>query len=158
MAASLIALNVAFVLAPSAGPAVMPARSSSVSMQFGGFKLPKMPKIDMGGIQFEEGMETTTMLKAAPGDVQFSDADGDVITLRKSTFPGADGKVDYFNGEVMKIQAATMAKEGEGLLLSGVDRTTRKFKASSGSFKEVIDELAVPTDPADVTRALALLE
>jgi len=149
----LIALNVAFILAPSSGPA-MTARPSSVSMQFGGFKL---PKIDFGGIAFEEGMETTTTLKAAPGDVQFSDADGDVITLRKSTLPGATGKIDYYNGETMKIQAASMVKEGEGLLLSGVDRTSFKFKASSGSFKEVIDELAVPTDSADVERALALL-
>lgn len=156
-----LSLNVAFLLAPNYGPAVTArphsssmARPSSVSMQFGGFKL---PKLDFGGIQFEEGAETTTKLRAAPGDVQFSDADGDVITLRKSCLPGTTGKVDYYNGEIMKIQAASMVREGAGLLLSGVDRTSFKFKASSGSFKEIIDELAVPTDPADVERALDLL-
>eukprot|EP00966_Prymnesium_polylepis_P181717 4209338-Prymnesium_polylepis.1 len=46
----------------------------------------------------------------------------------------------------------------QGLVLSGVDRTDWKFKFFSGNFKDIIDELVEPKDPADVDRALALLE
>mmetsp|Transcript_75559 Transcript_75559/g.200926 ORF Transcript_75559/g.200926 Transcript_75559/m.200926 type:complete len:158 (-) Transcript_75559:212-685(-) len=126
------------------------ARMGQLRCQF------KLPKIDFGGIEFEEGRETTTRLKTGPGDVQFADRDGDIITLKKS--PRAPKAVDYYNGEVMKIRDAQMVQRGSGLVLSGVDRTDWKFKFFSGNFKDIIDELVEPKDPADVDRALALLE
>ena len=171
-------LPVAWNVPPLA--ASRPTSSRAAVRMLGGFEL---PKLDLGGIQFEEGKETTTMLKPADGDVQFTDRDGDVITLKSSrTNPG---KVDYYNGDVMKIKDATMVQQGEvrvqwlshilayhrtcrrahptrvhplqGIVLTGYDRTDFKFKFFNGNFRVEIDELAVPRDPMDVERAMALV-
>ena len=42
-------------------------------------------------------------------------------------------------------------------MLTGIDRTDFKFKFSSGNFRVEIDELAIPQNPVDLPRAMALL-
>ena len=92
-------------------------RSRAVRMEDEGFKLPELPKfelpkLDLGGIEFGEGEDKSKQKGLTPrdGDVQFVDTDGDTITLRKSL----RGKyVDYYAGELLKIQDGTLTRSGQ---------------------------------------------
>lgn len=69
--------------------------------------------------------------------------------------------VDYMvNGELKIKDAVLEAGPGpEGSIkLSGIDRLDWKFKLSNGSFKDIIIDLTVPSDPTDAAKALKLLD
>lgn len=90
-------------------------------------------------------------------ELEFRDKDGDVIKLRRC----GGSVVDYMvNGE-LKIKDAVL-ETGPGpepwIKLSGIDRLDWKFKLSSGSFKDIIIDLTVPSDPTDAAKALTLLD
>ena len=89
-----------------------------------------------------------------PGDVQFQDVDGDVITLKRSrTSPSA---VDYYVGDELKIEGAILERAGDALQFTGVDRSTFMYKAFGGNFKSIITDQATPRDPEDCDKACAL--
>ena len=90
-------------------------------------------------------------------ELEFRDKDGDVIKLRRC----GGSVVDYMvNGE-LKIKDAVL-ETGPGpepwIKLSGIDRLDWKFKLSNGSFKDIIIDLTVPSDPTDAAKALKLLD
>ena len=146
---------------PPASRAAAP-RTRAVRMEDEGFKLPElpkfeMPKLDLGGIEFGEGDDKSKQKGLTPrdGDVQFVDTDGDTITLRKSP----RGKyVDYYAGELLKIQDGTLERSGSMLQVSGIDQSDWKFKFFNGNFKSEITDGMTPRDPAVLDAAMALVE
>ena len=121
--------------------------------------LPKieLPSLDLGGIEFGEGEDKSKQKGLTPrdGDVQFVDTDGDTITLRKSL----RGKyVDYYAGELLKIQDGTLERSGSMLQVSGIDQSDWKYKFFNGNFKPEITDGMTPRDPAVLDAAMALVE
>ena len=117
----------------------------------------EQPKLDLGGIEFGEGEDKSKQKGLTPrdGDVQFVDTDGDTITLRKSL----RGKyVDYYAGELLKIQDGTLTRSGGMLQVSGIDQSDWKYKFFNGNFKSEITDGMTPRDPAVLDAAMALVE
>ena len=118
MALSLVSLLLAgFAPPPMSRLAQAPARAAATTMQF---KMPELPKFEgLGGIEVEafgDKFAKAGDLRLMPSDIQFTDKDGDVITLRGV----GGGKVDYYVGKELKIKAAVLTTAGsDGLQVTG---------------------------------------
>ena len=106
------------------------------------------------GFQVFEGKKAVTQLILRPGDVRFTDSDGDVITLKRGSVRTT---VDFYVGDELKIEGAKMTRQGNSLQLTGIDRSTFMFKAFGGNFKDEIIDLTTPSDPKSVDEAMKLL-
>ena len=122
----------------------------------GGFKLPELPKItlpkiEIPGIEVFGPAGTEADARQRPGDVRFTDRDGDVITLRKA----GGRRVDYYVGAELRMAGARLEADGASLKLSGT------VKKSTGFFNFEMEEQCVdkttPSDPDAVAVAMALV-
>ena len=148
------ALLVAFV-----PPSIVPGGSrAAVRMQMP--EMPKMPKIDfkdfLGGIEIEafgDKFAAPGDLKLIPSDVQFSDVDGDTITLRG--VPGR--KVDYYVGKDLKLSGAVLTANGGSLQVTGTVKKGTPLSFLGFNMEETITDQMTPQDPEDLSRAMALV-
>merc|ERR1719247_1666707 len=127
-------------------------RHSSVAM----IEFPKMPKLDMGGIEFEsfgDKWNGPGDLKLLPSDVQFRDVDGDTITLRGR--PG--GKVDYYVGKNLKLTGAVLQSTGSALQVTGSIKKGTPLSFLGFNLEETITDQMTPTDPEMIAKAMALV-
>ena len=132
-----------------------PSKSVSVAMQFP--ELPKLPKIDFGGIEFEsfgDKWNSPGDLKLIPSDVQFEDVDGDVITLRGTR----GGRVDYYVGKKMKLEKAVLEQSGNSLLVTGKISKGTPLSMFGFNLEETITDQMTPKDPEAVAKAMALVQ
>ena len=66
--------------------------------------------------------------------------------------------VDYYAGELLKIQDGTLTRSGGMLQVSGIDQSDWKYKFFNGNFKSEITDGMTPRDPAVLDAAMALVE
>lgn len=112
-------------------------------------ELPFIGKIDLpsfgGGGDF----------KLFPSDVQFTDVDGDVVTLR----PISGTKVDFYSNGNLVISGAGLVRNGNTLEISGKIRKGFGGIVLPGfELEDNVTEGTTPRDPADLDKAMALVE
>lgn len=106
----------------------------------------------LSGFSFNTG-SSDEGLKPRKGDVQFTDVDGDVITL--CPFPGTNKVTMYVNSK-LQISQATLECEGNLLKLTG------KVKRNTGflgfELEDIVTMGSEPADPSVIDAAMALVK
>lgn len=146
-------LLAAFVPPPSMQARSVCKQSASVAMQF---EMPKMPKLDLGGIEFEsfgDKWDGPGDLQLIPSDVQFKDVDGDTITLRKVR----NGKIDYYVGKTLKLSGAVLTTSGNSIQVTGTIKKGTPLSFIGFNLEETITDQMTPADPEDLAAAQALI-
>jgi hypothetical protein len=140
-----LTLCAAFVPSPLRGSghlavASSPARSLPL-VAIGNFKMPEMPSFGGGGDDF----------KLFPSDVQFTDVDGDTVTIR----PLGASKIDFYVNGKLRLSKAVLAKNGNMLEITGTITKGTPFSIIGFNLEDVITEGTQPRDPADCDKAVA---
>ena len=90
-----------------------------------------------------------------PSDVQFYDVDGDEITLRSK----GGRTVEYWVGGKGRMRAARLRKDGDSIQISGeIKKPVPLFSLIGFNLEESVTDVATPKDPADVDKAMALVQ
>ena len=121
---------------------VVPRAGSPVAI--GGFKMPEMPSMpDFGGGGNEK-------LQLFPDDVQFTDVDGDTVTIR----PLGGKKVDFFVNGKIRLSKAILVQNGNMLEITGTITKGTPFSIIGFNLEDIVTEGTTPKDPADVEKAM----
>ena len=111
----------------------------------GGFELPKFELPSFGGGDF----------RLFPDDVEFTDVDGDYVVVRKAS----GGTVDLYVNKKLKFEGARMNSNGNMLEVTGSVKQGFAFLGALGfQLEDIVTEGVQPTNPADLEKAMALVE
>ena len=113
--------------------------------QGGGFGLPELPNPFGGGGDDD--------FRLYPDDFEFKDVDGDMVVLRVAR---GSLQVDYYVNRKLRISKANLVKNGNMLEISG--RIQKPTGFMNFALEEYVTEGTTPADPADVDRAMALVQ
>eukprot|EP00320_Phaeocystis_rex_P019904 CAMPEP_0119058880 /NCGR_PEP_ID=MMETSP1178-20130426/3131_1 /TAXON_ID=33656 /ORGANISM="unid sp, Strain CCMP2000" /LENGTH=157 /DNA_ID=CAMNT_0007039867 /DNA_START=38 /DNA_END=511 /DNA_ORIENTATION=+ len=153
---ALVIASAAFVLPPSrltTGKLALRAPPAKAEFElpklpdFGG--LPKLP--DFGGLPKLPDFGGS-QLELRPGDLQFRDVDGELVTLRSNY-----GKVDLFVDSKLRLSNARLIRNGDMLEISGEITKGTPLGLLGFNLKDYVTEGVTPADPADADRAMALV-
>ena len=116
-----------------------------VAQAIGGFELPKFELPSFGGGDF----------RLFPDDVEFTDVDGDYVVVRKAS----GGTVDLYVNKKLKFEGARMSSNGNMLEITGSVKQGFAFLGALGfQLEDIVTEGVQPTNPADLEKAMALVE
>ena len=89
-----------------------------------------------------------------PSDVQFTDSEGDEITLR-----GKGGtKIEYYSNGKGRMRSASLKVNGNALQISGIiKKPVPIFSLIGFNLEEFVTDVTIPKDPADLDKAMALV-
>jgi hypothetical protein len=111
----------------------------------------ELPFIGKIGIDFGGGDK----LQLFPSDVQFTDVDGDTVTLR----PAGGTRVDFYVGSKLMMRNAGLVRNGNTLEITGKQRKDFGGIVLLGfELEEIVTEGTTPRDPTDLDKAMALVE
>jgi hypothetical protein len=121
--------------------------------KFGGFVAP--PRPERPEFKFElPSFGGDEPLKLYPSDVQFTDVDGDLITLREA----ANNKVNMYVGNKLVFEQATLKRNGNTLEVTGTVKKGTPLSFIGFNLEEKQTEGTTPKNPEDLDKAMALVE
>jgi hypothetical protein len=118
-----------------------------VPQAIGGFELPKFDLPSFGGGDFQ----------LYPSDCEFTDVDGDYVVIRKA----GSGKVDLWVNKKLKFEGArmTLNSNGKVLEITGSVKQGFAFLGALGfQLEDIVTEGVQPSDPADLEKAMSLVD
>jgi hypothetical protein len=119
--------------------------------KFGGFVAP--PRPERPPFEFPNPLASNESLKLMPGDVQFTDVDGDIITIRAV----GGNRVDMYVGDTLRFEKGRLLRNGNTLEITAKVKKGTPLSFIGFNLEEIVTEGTTPQDVFDLERALALV-
>jgi hypothetical protein len=108
-------------------------------------------------MQLPGGFWTSEDLELKPGDLQFTDVDGDVVTLRLIRDMAGRFVVDMYINGALRFEKATLKQNGKTLEATGMAKTKTPLSFIGLNIENEETEGTTPQNEDDLRRALTLV-